>query len=34
MAILEQVRPPEGLGNSNWVTLVKKPEEEGIFAIP
>lgn len=34
MAILEQPMPSEGFGDSNWVTLIKNPEEEGIFAIP
>lgn len=34
MAILGQVMSSEGLGNLNWVTLVKKPEEEGLFVIP
>lgn len=34
MPVLKQVMPAEGLGNLNWVMLVKKPEEEGIFATP
>lgn len=33
-AILGWVVPSEGFGEVNWVAMIKKPKEEGTFAIP